>query len=331
MKRACEDLPEGVPWLLLGPASGCASPWGLSCIADLDREHPRTRPQLERHPVEYDLFEEPERRARLGQATVEYRQASSILTKATGFMGAYDYTLNPYTGCSFGCSYCYAAFFARDSELRDHWGYWVQVKDNALALLKRSRRKPLRGSKIYMSSVTDPYQPIERELGLTRAILKELVQYHQPSLIIQTRSPLVTRDLDLLAEFGTVQVNMTITTDDEAVRKAFEPHCPSNRARLQAIREVRAAGIDACITMTPLLPVADAHGFAEMLLATGVEKFVVQPFHVTRGKFVAGTRNRALQIVNELEWSDTKYADAVAVLNERLPNLLEGKEGFAPL
>ena len=82
-------------------------------------------------------------------------------------MDAYDFTLNPYSGCSFGCTYCYAAFFSRDAEKRDAWGYWVNVKENAEALLKK-RRRSLDGKRIYMSSVTDPYQPIERELKLTR-------------------------------------------------------------------------------------------------------------------------------------------------------------------
>lgn len=281
--------------------------------------------------MEYDLFPPPpERLTQLGHAAITYKQASSLLTKATGFVGAYDYTLNPYSGCSFGCSYCYAAFFARGNDLRDRWGQWVQVKENALALLRRQRNKPLRGAKIYMSSVTDAYQPVERELGLTRDILQELLAYHQVALVLQTRSPLVTRDLDLLSQFTTVQVNMTVTTDDERVRKAFEPHCPSNRVRMKAIAQVQAAGVETCITLTPLLPVADPDGFAETLLETGVRKFVVQPFHATRGKFVAGTRDQALALVSALGWNDARYAEVVHVLKQRLPVLMEGKEGFAP-
>lgn len=281
--------------------------------------------------MELDLFPEPARRTRLGQSSVEYRQASSILTKATGFMGDFDFTLNPYSGCTFGCTYCYAAFFARDAEKRDRWGYWVQVKENGLALLKKKRRHSLHGMTIYMSSVTDPYQPIERELSLTRELLIELQQYHQPSLVVQTRSPLVTRDIDILREFERVQVNMTVTTDDEAVRKAFEPHCPSNRARLDAIQKVAEAGIPTCITMTPLLPVSNKESFAEALLSTGVKKFVAQPFHVTRGKFVAGTRERAVELFHEMHWSEEKYEEVLVFLRGALPELREGKEGFAPV
>ena len=86
---------------------------------------------------------------------VEFGDCQSILTKATGFIGGFDYTLNPYSGCAFGCSYCYAAFFPRDPELRDNWGHWVKVKQNALGKLQRMRT-PLAGKQVYMSSVTDP-------------------------------------------------------------------------------------------------------------------------------------------------------------------------------
>src|SRR5258706_13962721 len=83
------------------------------------------------------------KRTRIGQSTVEYKQASSILTKASGFADGFDYTLNPYSGCQFGCTYCYAAFFAKTDDLKDSWGQWIQVKENALELLMRQRKRPL--------------------------------------------------------------------------------------------------------------------------------------------------------------------------------------------
>src|SRR5439155_6632475 len=104
------------------------------------------------------------------------------------------------------------------------------------------------------------------------------------------RSPIVTRDIDLFLKFEFIQVNMTITTDDEEVRQLFEPSCSSIKARFAAITEVQKAGVPSCITMTPLLPVHDPAGFAMRLLDTGVTKFIIQPFHVEKGRFVAGTR-----------------------------------------
>ncbi|MEZ4617264.1 MAG: radical SAM protein [Caldilineaceae bacterium] len=136
-------------------------------------------------------------------------------------MANYDYTLNPYSGCIFGCTYCYAAFFARERGAQENWGKWLNIKENALELLKVKRKRPLIGKTIYMSSVTDPYQPVEKKLELTRQLLEELLRFHRIKLVIQTRSPLVTRDIDLLQRFESVQVNMTVTTDSETVRRTF--------------------------------------------------------------------------------------------------------------
>lgn len=273
---------------------------------------------------------EPARPTGIGPAKVHYAPARSILTESSGFIDAFDYTLNPYSGCTFGCSYCYAAAFVRDQERRNSWGQWVQVKENGLELLRKRRKKPLEDTTIYLSSVTDPYQPIERELRLTRDLLEELASYHHVRLVVQTRSPLVTRDIDLFARFPAVRVNMTITTDDEAVRKVFEPGCASLGRRLAAIAEVQQASIPTCITLTPLLPVADPAGFAERLKATGVTRFVTQYLHAERGQFVAGTRAAAVALCRERGWDEAAYRRVVAVLRAALPHLDEGREGFTP-
>ena len=279
-----------------------------------------------------------------GRAAVTSAPTSQILAKPTGFMDAYDFTLNPYSGCSFGCTYCYAAFFSRDVEKRDSWGYWVNIKENAVDLMNRPRRRPLDGKRIYMSSVTDPYQPIERVRELTRGILQVIVERQEkPKLVVQTRSPTVVRDCDLFRKIeengGRVQVNMTVTTDDEDIRRIFEPFCPSNMVRLRAIGEVRAAGIDTCITMTPLLLVTSPYAFADSLVATGVQKFIAQPFHFQRGKFLAGTRDKAFDLMAEKLGCDREtfreeylehYRMVFEVLRDMLPELGEGKDGFAP-
>ena len=280
---------------------------------------------------------------RIGQAAVAYAPTTQILAKPTGFMDAYDFTLNPYSGCSFGCTYCYAAFFSRDAAKRDTWGQWVNVKENAVALLQKRKPGYLDGKLIYMSSVTDPYQPVERELKLTRGILEIMAERHKSKLVVQTRSPTVTRDCDLFRQIeengGRVQVNMTVTTDDEDIRRTFEPFCPSNMVRLQAIGKVQAAGIDTCITMTPLLMVSSPYAFADALIDTGVQKFIAQPFHFQRGKFLAGTRDKAFDLMAEKLSCDREafreeymehYRMVFGVLRDMLPELGEGKEGFAP-
>ena len=285
--------------------------------------------------------------ARTGQAEVAYIKTGQLLTKTTGFMDAYDFTLNPYSGCSFGCTYCYAAFFSRDTAKRDNWGYWVSVKANAIELLNK-RRRSLDGELIYMSSVTDPYQPVERQLELTRRLLGIMAERWKPKLVVQTRSPLVERDCDLFRRIedngGRVQVNMTVTTDDEDIRRTFEPFCPANHRRLAAIRAVQAAGIDTCITMTPLLLVNDNDAFAADLIGTGARKFIAQTFHFNRGKFVAQTRNQAFDLMAEKLGCERdnfvgeyvkRYRQFFKVLSNRLsehnlPPLGEGKDGFAP-
>ena len=145
---------------------------------------------------------------------------------------------------------------------------------------------------------------------------------------------------EIVERGGCVQVNMTVTTDDEDVRRTFEPFCPSNAARLSAARELRARGVETCVTMTPLLLVRNAGRFVKDLLDTAIRHFIVQPFHFQRGKFVAGTRDAALRLMAEKLSSDPKsfreaylnhYRDEVReVLRERLPRLGEGKDGFRP-
>ena len=285
----------------------------------------------------------PPRPERIGQAKVYYKPAREILTKASGFMDAYDYTLNPYAGCFFGCTYCYAAFFSRTRQNRDAWGYWINVKENAVDLLEKRKPGFLDGKLIYMSSVTDPYQPIERDLNLTRGLLEVMAERHAPKLVIQTRSPDVVRDCDLFRRIedngGRVQVNMTVTTDDEDIRRTFEPFCPSNPVRLRAITDVQSEGVESCITMTPLLLVSKPYEFVSDLIDTGVEKFIAQPFHFQRGKFVANTREKAFDLMAEKlgcardEFRATyleSYQNTLEVLRDNLPELGEGKEGFAP-
>ena len=300
--------------------------------------------------VQYELFggssnlPEPTDKPRtIGETTLSYVAAREVLTKSTGFMDAYDFTLNPYSGCSFGCTYCYAAFFSRDVEKRDSWGKWVNVKENAVELLRKRKPGTLDGKRIYMSSVTDPYQTIEGKLKLTRGLLEIMAERHKPKLVIQTRSPLVVRDRDLFRRIedngGRVQVNMTVTTDDEDIRRAFEPSCPPNPGRLAAIGKVQAAGINTCITMTPLLLVSSPYAFADSLLDTGVKKFIAQPFHFKKGKFLAGTRDKAFDLMAEkLGCARDSFQDEYMehyrmvfdVLSDTLPELGEGKAGFEP-
>jgi len=283
--------------------------------------------------IPFEEFQTPKKRS-LGKTTIDYKRATSILTKTSGFMKDYDFSLNPYSGCSFGCNYCYAAFFVRNREKQDNWGKWIEIKENAITLLKkrRSSRGSLNHKTVYLSSVTDPYQPIEKELEITRSILTELIEFHpEVRLVIQTRSPLVKRDIDILKLFQYIQINMTITTDSEEIRKVFEPFCPSNQKRLETIQKLHDCGIPSCITMTPLLPIQNPEKFAISLKKTGINKFIIQPFHKEKGRFVAGTRKEAQKVFEKYNWGNDEYKRVLKIMQSILPNLGEGKSGFAPI
>src|SRR5436309_15221206 len=151
---------------------------------------------------------------------MEQINARSIFSPATGFIlrGGFDWTCNPYLGCTFGCSYCYAMFLPQNRRPREDWGKWFQAKSNAVQVARKQAPK-VAGQALYLSSVTDPYLSAERGLHLTRGVLEVLVP-HQPRLLVQTRGPLVVRDIDVLQQFEAVRVNMSIPTDSEEVRLA---------------------------------------------------------------------------------------------------------------
>ena len=266
--------------------------------------------------------------ARSGQAVSAY-DAGAILSPGRGYLADYDYVINPYIGCTFACSYCYAAFF-QGPELQRTWGDWLRIKRNAAEKLARVRRD-LAGKTVYLSSATDPYQPVERRLRLTRRIVGILLQ-RQAKLVVQTRSPLATRDIDLFRQFppGRLCINYSITTDNERTRRRFEPSCPPIPARLAAVRELSAAGLRTAVTMTPLLPLGDAAEFARTVLSTGAARFVVEPFTPTAGAFSAGTGADAIELAEAAGWGAEEYAAAERELDAALPELRIGRSGFSP-
>jgi DNA repair photolyase len=167
----------------------------------------------------------------------------------------YDYAINPYRGCLFGCSYCYASQFVyEDAGKKARWGSWVEYKENAVDALQRESGK-LVGKTLFFSSATDPYQPLERRLGLTRALLEVLLFSFPKRVHIQTRSPFVVRDTEMFLRFGdTLTVGISVPTDSDVVRKAFEPRAPSIARRLEAARHLHEAGVRTTASIAPLLP-----------------------------------------------------------------------------
>ena len=281
----------------------------------------------------------------MGDTDIQNTTVRSILTAQKGrvsFVGAYDYTINPYQGCSAACDYCYAAGYTGNVELSKTWGLWVKAKSNAAQALTTEAHL-LDGARIYMATVTDPYQPVERLAEITAAIL-DVMAAHTPRLVVQTRFPLVVRDIPrfqaIVANGGMVQVNVTVTTDDDDLRRIMEPKCPSIPARIRALTTLSAAGITACATVTPMLPVQHPVEFARRLRDTGIEQVIIQDFHQSKGsgeQFRRSTRPAALQWLQE-NWGDNwrspyndQYRAVRAALQETFPDHVgEGQKGFAP-
>jgi DNA repair photolyase len=183
--------------------------------------------------------------------------ASSILVASK--LPDTDYVANPYTGCEFGCLYCYASFMGRFvGEPIENWGNYVYVKTNAPALCASELShwsSERRLSSILLSSVTDPYHGIESKYKLTRGILEVFVSELYPGTIsILTKSPMVLRDLDLLRQLPRAEVGMTITTTDDKVSRFLEVRAPLASRRLESIRRLNEAGVATYVFVGPLLP-----------------------------------------------------------------------------
>lgn len=174
----------------------------------------------------------------------------SILSKS-GIPGA-DYCINPYIGCYHGCNYCYATFMRKYTGHMEKWGSFVDVKINAPEVLRRQLRNGTRGN-VIISSVTDAYQPIENRYKLTRQCLEVLLEFQIPADIL-TKSPLVLRDLDLLKRFKDIEVGITITTDNDEIRRIFEPKAPPIETRIDTLKTLYKNGIRTYAFIGPLLP-----------------------------------------------------------------------------
>ncbi len=178
-------------------------------------------------------------------------QSKSILSASK----IYPYVINPYVGCQHACTYCYARYMKKFTGHREPWGTFVDVKINAAELLRKEIRKKSKAT-VWISGVCDPYQPMERKYKLTRQCLQILAREDWP-VVIQTRSPLVLRDIDILKQVNTVEVGLSITTADEVIRKLFEPGAPPITERLKALTELHGAGVRTYAMIAPILPGAE--------------------------------------------------------------------------
>ncbi len=193
-------------------------------------------------------------------------ECKSILTRSG--ISAVDYAVNPYVGCEHGCAYCYAVFMKRFTGHREEWGQFVDVRVNAPQVLARQLKHARPGS-ITLGTVTDAYQPLEREYRVARGCLEALLPFDQFPTTILTKSALVLRDLDLLREMGHAEVAFTVTTLDETVRRVFEPHASPIPERLTALARLHDAGIHTWAFFGPVLPAfSDSQEAIDKMFAT---------------------------------------------------------------
>lgn len=185
--------------------------------------------------------------------TIKEIKAKSILQKSA--LPDADWVINPYTGCRFGCKYCYAAFVGRFKHPDEEWGSYVDVKINAPELLKSQLKDGQDIGTIFLSSVTDPYQGLEAKYQLTRQCLQVLLDLnYQGKISILTKSTLITRDIDLFQQFKNIEVGLTITSTGDPISDYLETYATPHQLRLKALAELSQAGLNTYAFIGPLLP-----------------------------------------------------------------------------
>lgn len=230
------------------------------------------------------------------------------------------WSINPYVGCAFGCAYCYARDTHRYTleragpvgravtEALPPWLAFerrVLVKEHAGARIRealRSSRSPRPGDSLVIGSATDPYQPAERRFGITRDVLEALGVVRGLSIVIITKSPLVTRDISLLqrlAEHNQVAVHVSLITVDHELARRIEPRAPTPQARLRGVRRLAQAGVEVSVNCMPILPgITDG---AEQLsaLVQQVAEAGAESLGACALRLRAASRRRYLPVVRE--------------------------------
>ncbi len=192
---------------------------------------------------------------------VEYRSLPTrkFLNRCESGRVPFNWTINPYRGCEYGCKYCYARFTHEFMELREPGSFETEIyaKDWDLQAFRRELRSLKAGDIIGLGTGTDPYQPAERRFGLTRKVLEALVGIEGISIFVTTKSDLVARDAQLLRELSArneVRVTASVTTMNRRLARLIEPLAPRPDLRIEAVAELRRAHVSAGVIASPVLP-----------------------------------------------------------------------------
>lgn len=246
-------------------------------------------------------------------------KAKTILIK-TNLPGS-DWVINPYNGCLFGCMYCYAAQIARWKHPNEEWSTFLDVKINAAEILqeelvkleKKFKSKNL-GS-IFFSSVTDPYMGMEAKYRLTRRCLEVLAGFgYQGNITIQTKSPLVIKDLDILRKLKNVSIGFTVTTLNDKVSKFLEVKAPPVSSRIQALKKLHQAGISTYAFIGPILPYfisreKDIDELLNKLQEVGVKEVWFEHINLSskiKSRLYEFLKKESPELIPEFEKADTE-------------------------
>ena len=251
---------------------------------------------------------------------IYHADAASILSATSGFIAqaGFTHSLSPARNCTFACTYCYVPTMGVYGGLKPedwkNWGRSTTFKANAPALLRKQVRPDQR---IYCSPLVDPYQPAEESEALMPRLLDVLIDRPPRVFAIQTRGPLILRDLarlQRLAERTALRVSFSITTDREPVRRLYEPHCAPISERLATVRRLREAGIPVYATLAPLLP-CDPEALVGLALEASDRDIIGDPFHVRAVKKCGATTRdagvRISRVQGYAEWHDPDFQAAV--------------------
>jgi DNA repair photolyase len=277
--------------------------------------------------------------------TIFHTEARSILSKTTGYIAeaGFTHSLTPARNCTYGCTYCYVPTLGIYGGLKPEdwlrWGQFTTFKENAAELLQRSVRPD---HVIYCSSLVDPYQPTEETERAMPRLLEVLSARPPRTFVIQTRGPLILRDLDALRVLSgrtKLRVSFSVTTNRDDVLRKFEPHCAPFEERLRVISELRCAGIETYATLAPLLP-CDPEALAEAAIEATGRDLIGDPLHVRAVKRNGATTREAawkISAANQfMDWLDPAFQSGVverirAVAASRGLLFGTGPEGFALL
>ncbi len=185
-----------------------------------------------------------------------------------------DLTINPYVGCRHGCGYCYAPFIGHNKHTPfEQWGQRVGVKENLPGVLERElRRQTFRDKAVFLSSITDPYQPVERHARLTRRALALLASAgHRGTVMVMTKSPLVARDADLLGRLNS-DVGLSLTPEDDPISRAVERDVPPVQARLEVLAGLNRAGLRTYVFVGPIFNHLEQHRECLSRLLEGIRE-----------------------------------------------------------